>query len=119
MGVFLITKRFDGSYKFAFTSRNGKTIFTSIRYELKEECEKGIDIVKNAIQNYGCINFKSANGKYFFKIVSDNHVLATSRKFSTELLLQNGKDEIHRVAFAAETLDFSVENFVFSDVEVI
>ena len=118
MATFVITKRFDGSYKFVFTSRNGKTIFTSARYILKEECENGIEVVKNAIQNYATVNFKGANGKYFFKIVENQEVLAISRKFSTELLLQKGKDEIHRYATTAEILDFSNENFAFTE-EVI
>jgi hypothetical protein len=29
MGTFVISKRFDDRYKFVFTSRKGKTIFTS------------------------------------------------------------------------------------------
>ena len=118
MATFVITKRFDGSFKFVFTSRNGKTIFTSARFILKEECEKGIEVVKNAIQNYDCVNFKGAHGKYFFKIMQDQEVLAISRKFSTELLLQKGKDEIHRYASTAEILDFSVGDFVFNEVEM-
>ena len=115
MATFVITKRFDGSYKFVFTSRNGKTIFTSARYLLKEECENGIEGVKNAIQNYATVNFKGANGKYFFKIVENQEVLAISRKFSTELLLQKGKDEIHKFAATAEILDFSNEDFAFTE----
>lgn len=119
MATFVITKRFDGSFKFVFTSRNGKTIFTSSRYILKEDCVAGIEVVKNAIQNYACVNFKGANGKYFFKIVVANEVLAISRKFSTELLLQKGKDEIHRYAAASEILDFSQNDFVFEEEEIL
>ena len=119
MATFVITKRFDGSFKFVFTSRNGKTIFTSARYILKEDCEKGIEAVKNAIQDYATVNFKGANGKYFFKIIENQEVLAISRKFSTELLLQKGKDEIHRYAATAEILDFSQNDFVFEEEEIL
>ena len=119
MATFVITKRFDGSFKFVFTSRNGKAIFTSSRFKSKDECEKGIEIVKVAIQNYACINFKGANGKYFFKIQEGQEVLAISRKFSTELLLQKGKDEIHRYSATAEILDFSQNDFVFEEEEIL
>ena len=54
-------------------------------------------------------------GKYFFKIVENQEVLAISRKFSTELLLQKGKDEIHKYAATAEILDFSNEDFAFTE----
>lgn len=119
MATFVITKRFDGSFKFVFTSRNGKAIFTSSRFALKEQCENGIEVVKNAIRNYACVNFKGANGKYFFKILEGQEVLAISRKFSTELLLQKGKDEIHRYADTAEILDFSHEDFIFAEEEAL
>ena len=113
MATFVITKRFDGAYKFVFTSRNGKAIFTSSRFMLMEDCENGIQVVKKAIANNAFLNFKGSNGKYFFKIQQDQAILAISRKFSTELLLQKGKDEIQKYASDAEILDFSKENFIF------
>ena len=69
MGAFVISKRFDEYYKFVFTSRKGKAIFTSFRYELKFECEEGIEYFKNAIDTVVFEKVKSAGGKYFFKIM--------------------------------------------------
>jgi hypothetical protein len=42
-------------------------------------------------------------------------VIATSRKYTTPLLLQKGIDEISRTAAKSDVLDFSVNEFVFLD----
>ena len=42
-------------------------------------------------------------------------VLANSRKFSTELMLQKGIDEIINYVHKAEILDFSENELVFSE----
>ena len=49
MGAFVISKRFDEYYKFVFTSRKGKAIFTSFRYELKFECEEDLPLTEMII----------------------------------------------------------------------
>jgi hypothetical protein len=41
--------------------------------------------------------------------------MATSRKYTTPLLLQKGIDEINRTAAKSDVLDFSVHEFVFPD----
>ncbi len=115
MGAFVITKRFDGAYKFVFTSRKGKTIFTSSKFMLKEDCESGIDLIKALIHNGVSFKFKTVNGKYVFEIIKDNHILAISRKFTTELMMKKGVDEIVSHTLKAEVLDFSNEGFVFSE----
>ncbi len=46
MGAFVISKRFNDEYKFVFASRKGKTVFTSLSYELKFECEESIEKLK-------------------------------------------------------------------------
>ena len=114
MGAFVISKRFNGDFKFEFTSRKGKTIFTSPGYSSKSDCEKGIDLIKANLESTTYIKFKSSNGKYFFRVVIEEQVLAVSRKYTTELRLQKGIDEIVRYASKAETLDFSENDFVFA-----
>jgi hypothetical protein len=42
-------------------------------------------------------------------------VIATSRKYTTPLLLQKGIDEISRTAAKSDVLDFSVNEFVCPD----
>lgn len=115
MGAFVISKRFDDRYKFVFTSRKGKTIFTSPSFELKMECEEIIEEIKSNIEKYSYIKSRAANGKYFFKVMMENTVVATSRKYTTPLLLQKGIDEIIRTAVKSDVLDFSMNEFVFPD----
>lgn len=115
MGTFVISKRFDDRYKFVFTSRKGKTIFTSPSLELKMECEDSIEAIKANVEKYTYVKARAANGKYFFKMMLDDTVVATSRKYTTPLLLEKGIDEIVRTAVQSEILDFSFNDFVFQD----
>ena len=115
MGAFVISKRFDDRYKFVFTSRKGKTIFTSPSFELKMECEEIIEEIKSNLEKYSYVKARAANGKYFFKMMLNEVVIATSRKYTTPLLLQKGIDEISRTAAKSDVLDFSVHEFVFPD----
>ncbi len=115
MGAFVISKRFDDYYKFVFTSRKGKAIFTSFRYELKFECEEGIEYFKNAIDTVTFIKVRTAGGKYYFKIMLEEAHFATSRKYTTELMLQKGIKEVLLYSVKSEILDFSFNNFSFSD----
>jgi uncharacterized protein YegP (UPF0339 family) len=115
MGAFVISKRFDDYYKFVFTSRKGKAIFTSFRYELKFECEEGIEYFKNAIDFVVFEKEKSSGGKYYFKIILENTHFATSRKYNTELLLEKGINEIKDYAHKAEILDFTLNEVLFTD----
>ncbi|KFF19881.1 YegP family protein [Flavobacterium hydatis] len=115
MGAFVISKRFNDEYKFVFTSRKGKVIFTSLSYELKFECEEEIEKFKGSIDTAKFLKFKSSGGKYFFKLVFDDNHFATSRKYTTELLLQKGIKEIVTYGSRSEILDFSVNDFVFED----
>jgi hypothetical protein len=58
---------------------------------------------------------KKASNKFFFRLSKDGLVLANSRKFSTELMLQKGIDEIINYVHMAEILDFSENELVFSE----
>ena len=115
MGTFVISKRFDDRYKFVFTSRKGKTIFTSPSFELKMECEEIIEEIKSNLEKYTYVKSRAANGKYFFKMMMEDATIATSRKYTTPLLLQKGIDEISRTAVKSDVLDFTLNEFVFPD----
>ena len=116
MGTFVITKRMNDFYKFEFVSRKGKTIFTSTHYELRFECEEAIESFRAAIDSYRFLRFKTAKGKCFFKLMDQEKVLATSRKYSTELMMQKGIEEIIKYGSKAEILDFSSGDSIFSEV---
>ncbi len=119
MGAFVISKRFNDEYKFVFTSRKGKVIFTSLSYELKFECEEDIEKFKLNTELAKFLKFKGSGGKYFFKLMLGEVHFATSRKYTTELLLQKGIKEIVTYASRAEILDFSSNDLIFEDEEVV
>ncbi|MHC0442105.1 DUF1508 domain-containing protein [Flavobacterium sp. 3-210] len=115
MGAFVISRRFNDEYKFTFTSRKGKVIFTSLSYELRFECEEDIQRFKENIDLAKFLKFKGSGGKYFFKLMLGEVHFATSRKYSTELLLQKGIREIVTYASKSEVLDFSSNESIFED----
>ena len=115
MGAFVVSRRFNDEYKFVFTSRKGKVIFTSLSYELKFECEEDIEKFKINIEQAKFLKFKGSGGKYFFKLMMGDIHFATSRKYTTELLLQKGIKEIVTYASKAEILDFSSNDSIFED----
>lgn len=114
MGAFVISKRFNGDYKFIFSSRKGKTIFTSISCKNKSDCALMIAAIRENLDMFSFTKVRAAGNKFVFRLSKDGLVLATSRKYSTEGLLQKGIDEIVKYVSMAETLDFS-ENEVFPD----
>ncbi|WP_333600720.1 YegP family protein [Flavobacterium sp.] len=119
MGMFVISKRYNGDYKFIFATRKGKTIFTSIGCKQKSDCERMIAAIKDNITVFGFTKYKKAANKYFFRLSKDGLVLANSRKYSTELMLSKGIDEIIKHAPMAEILDFSENDFVFPDGDTV
>jgi hypothetical protein len=113
MGAFVISKRFNDEYKFVFTSRKGKIIFTSLSYQLKFECEENIEKFKREINAADFLKFKSSGGKFFFKLMVAGHFFATSRKYTTSLRLQKGIDEIIKYGSSSEILDFTGNDSIF------
>lgn len=119
MGAFVISRRFNDEYKFVFTSRKGKVIFTSLSYELRFECEEDIERFKRTMDLAKFLKFKGSGGKYFFKLMLDDVHFATSRKYTTELLLQKGIKEIVNYGSKSEILDFSSNEAIFEDEEEV
>jgi uncharacterized protein YegP (UPF0339 family) len=113
MGTFVILQRTSGAYKYEFVSRKGKTIFTSNDFELRFECEEEIEQFKNSIERCVFLRFKSSSGKFFFRLILNDHEVAVSRRYTTQLLLQKGIDEIIKYADKAEFLDFSSAEDIF------
>ncbi|HPJ09811.1 MAG TPA: DUF1508 domain-containing protein [Flavobacterium sp.] len=119
MGAFVISKRFNGEYKFVFSSRKGKVIFTSVSCKAKSVCEDMIREMKADISKFSFSRQKAVSGKYSFRLSKEGMVLANSRKYTTELRVQKGIDEIVKDVAFAEILDFSENDFVFPDSEVV
>ncbi|WP_424494881.1 DUF1508 domain-containing protein [Salinimicrobium sp. GXAS 041] len=117
MSAFVISKRPGGDYKFTFASRKGKTIFTSIACKQKSDCEVMINAIQEDTTNFTFSKKRTGGGKYFFRISRNGLVLATSRKFTTELMLQKGIDQILKYVPVAETLDFSESEDIFAEAD--
>lgn len=117
MGMFVISKRYNGDYKFIFASRKGKTIFTSIGCKHKSDCELMIAAIKENVALFAFTKVRNAAGKFFFRLSKDGLVLANSRKYSTELMLKKGVDEILKYVHLSETLDFSDGEAPFPNAE--
>lgn len=107
MGAFVISKKHNDQYKFVYTSRKGKIVFSSLGYELKMDCEADIEMLKANASVAECLKFKSSNGKYFYKLMLEGKLYAISRKFTTELRLLKGIAEVGLYVSKAEVLDFS------------
>lgn len=117
MGTFVISQRLNGKYKFEFTSRKGKPIFTSNDFELRFECEEEILFIQSNIERAFFMRFKSMSKKFYFKLIIDDRELAKSRLYTTQLLMQRGIDEIVRSASKSEFLDFSASVEIFPPAE--
>ena len=121
MSAFVISKRLDGNYKFTFANRKGKTVFTSISCKQKADCKLIIAALQADLSNFSFSRKQTPSGKHFFRIAKGGLVLATSRKFTTPLLLQKGLDQILKYVPDAETLDFSEDTAedIFEDTETV
>lgn len=116
MGVFVLSRKISEEFKFEFVSRKGKTILTSSSYELRFECEEDIEFVKSKIEEAIFMRFKTSGGKFYFRLIIDKKEMATSRKYTTQLLMQRSIDEIVRSLALSEVLDFSSNELVFSEI---
>ncbi|MBC9797360.1 DUF1508 domain-containing protein [Sinomicrobium weinanense] len=119
MGMFVISKRPNGSYQFVFTSRKGKPVLTSISCKQKSDCEQIINAIRDHIEAFTFTKKSTASGKFFFRLSKGGLVLAASRKFSTQLRLDKGIEDTIKYIREAETLDFSENESVFPDTEAI
>ena len=117
MAIFVISKKNNGDFKFVFTSRKGKIIFTSSSYLSEDACESVIEQMKSFLPEMVFVTDKASGNKYLFKILKKEKQLAISRKYTTLLLLQKGIDEIKSGITSSMTLNFSKDSFVFSDFE--
>ena len=115
MGSFVISKKINGEFKFEYASRRGKTVLTSIGCKEKPDCERIIAAFQEGMAQFAVTRIRQSSGKHFFRISKDGLVLANSRKFTTELLMQKGLTEFLEKASISETLDFSNQEHVFAD----
>ncbi len=119
MATFVISKKLSGHYKYELNTRRGKTIFISNAFELRFECEDEIELLKKSIDKLFFMRFRSPAGKFYFKIILNDKEVAVSRKYSTQLMLEKGINEILKYGAKAEYLDFSKSQDIFPPAEDI
>jgi uncharacterized protein YegP (UPF0339 family) len=107
MGAFVISKKNNGLYQFAFTSRKGKIIGTSLYFETLADCETTIELLKLNYEALALLISKATNGKVFFKLILNDQSLFVSRKYTTHSRMQKGIDECTISVFGADVLDFT------------
>ena len=78
--------------------------------------QKEIEKLKSSLERCVFMRFKSSSGKFFFRLILDEHEIAVSRRYTTQLLLQKGIDEIIKYADKAEFLDFSSAEDIFGSL---
>ncbi|WP_224484906.1 DUF1508 domain-containing protein [Robertkochia aurantiaca] len=117
MGLFVISQSDNGTFKFSFTSRRGKTLLTSISCKYKADCELIIESIKNNIEGFVLTRKITPGKKHFFRLSHNGLVLANSRKYTTPLRLEKCMEEILQSASEAEILDFSENEVIFPEEE--
>ena len=91
--------------------------FVTAGHNRREVSEQIIAALQENLEDFSFTKMRTGSGKYFFRISRNGLVLATSRKFSTELMLKKGLDQILKYVPEAVTLDFSEEEPVFPEVQ--
>lgn len=114
MSAFLISKEPDGKFIFKFSARKGKIICTSISVKRKSDCEKMITALQEDPGSFGFRKKRNARGKHFFSLTKESFVIASSRNFSTERMLNTGIERFLESVAIAEVLDFSDNEPLFA-----
>lgn len=114
MGTFAISTKDNGEYKYTYNNKRGKTVLTSIGFKSKEECKNAISDLIDNIENISITKFKSTSDKFFIRLIQNDVVLCTSRKFTTILRLEKAITDITDNLKYSELLDFT--DFSFPDI---
>nr|WP_317632828.1 hypothetical protein [uncultured Flavobacterium sp.] len=115
MGTFVISTKENGEFKFTYNNRRGKTVLTSPGFKTKEDCYASIENLKTNFLLTSHPKFKSVSEKYFFKIVLNDAVLCTSRKFTTLLRVEKAISDMNLYLLSGEVLDFT--EYCFPEID--
>src|SRR5690554_5855616 len=93
MGTLVISKKENNKYKYTYNNRKGNTLLTSNSHETKAHCISEINILKRNFSSIEYVRYKTPSGKLYFKISVNGHLLGSSRKFTTPLLMEKGLND--------------------------
>ena len=113
MSAFVISVKENDNYKYTFEHRRGRTLLTSVEYPNKEDIYTAIDFLQTNFSLITILRYKTASGKFHFKLALDQTIYASSRRFNTAIRFENAIEEIQKNFCVAEILDFSED--IFSD----
>ncbi|WP_372474599.1 hypothetical protein AB4865_04815 [Capnocytophaga sp. ARDL2] len=111
MGTLVISQRENGTYKYTYNNRKGNVIFTSNSHQHKTQCMSEITVLKRNFDRIDFLKYKTPSGKMYFRIVVNEFVLGSSRKFTTPLLMEKGMDDLKKNFLNSEVLDFTEDIF--------
>ena len=107
MGTLVISIKENGKHKYTYNNRKGNTIFTSNSQVSKFACISEITVLKKNFSSLNYIKYKTPAGKLYFKVVVNDFVIGTSRKFTTPLLMEKGMSDFQKNFLNSEILDFT------------
>jgi len=110
MGTLVISIKENGKYKYTYNNRKGNTLFTSNSLPSKFACMSEITVIKKNFSSLKYLKYKTPAGKLYFKVVVNDFVIGSSRKFTTPLLLEKGLVDFQKNFVNSEVLDFT-QNF--------
>ena len=111
MGTLVISLKENKKHKYSYNNRKGHTIFTSNSYDSKEKCLSEITVLKKNFSALMYVKYKTPAGKLYFKVVVNEYVLGSSRKFTTPLLMEKGLGDFQKNFVHSEVLDFTEDIF--------
>ena len=111
MGTLVISKKENKKYKYTYNNRKGHTVLMSNSHETKAHCISEINILKRNFSSIEFLRYKTPSGKLYFKIAVNGHILGTSRKFTTPLLMDKGLTDLQNNFMNSEILDFTEDVF--------
>ncbi|MBA5791202.1 hypothetical protein H1R17_00320 [Flavobacterium sp. xlx-214] len=111
MGTLVISKKENNKYKYTYNNRKGNTIFTSNSQESKAHCISEINILSRNFNSIDFLRYKTPSNKLYFKVSINGHVLGSSRRFTTPLLLEKGLNDLKNNFLKSEILDFTEDVF--------
>lgn len=111
MGTLVISKKENNKYKYTYNNRKGNTLLTSNSHETKAHCISEINILKRNFSSIEYVRYKTPSGKLYFKISVNEHLLGSSRKFTTPLLMEKGLNDFKSYFTISEVLDFTEDVF--------
>ena len=107
MGTFTVIRENDGNYYVTLKTKNGRTVFNSLKHVSKSACKDEIETIRvNATDNLKYEYKKTFDGKFYFRLKSVyGEVLGNSKLYETAEHRNVGIETARRIAPLAVVID--------------